>query len=176
MPSAPTRFTWSGAAALLSKPMTTARRRTPNNKSRRRCLWGNTGTGKTRYAVERGAFKWSPPSDTTKEWWDGYAGEKSILIDEFYGQMKPSRLQELLDGYMCRMDIKGSHTYAMYDTVYITSNVSPDEWYGDNVPQEVKNSLKRRLTKYGGEIKHITDPMEWSDDEEEDEDEEPFIL
>ncbi|AXQ66034.1 MAG: putative viral replication protein [Cressdnaviricota sp.] len=140
-------------------------------------LWGTTGTGKTRYAYERGAFKWSPPSDTTKEWWDGYAGEKAILIDEFYGQMKPARLQELLDGYMCRMDIKTSHTYAFYDTVYITSNVSPEEWWGENVPAEVKASLIRRLTQYGGEIKHITQPMHFSDDEDDEEsDDEPFIL
>lgn len=138
-------------------------------------LWGKTGSGKTRYAYERGAFKWSPPSDTTKEWWDGYAGEKVILIDEFYGQMKPARLQELLDGYMCRMDIKGSHTYAQYDTVYITSNVSPDEWYGESVPAEVKASIMRRLTQNGGEIRHVTDDMHFSSDEEE-EDEEPFIL
>lgn len=106
-------------------------------------LWGTTGTGKIRKAMDAGAFKWSP-SDKT-EWWDGYEQEEVLLIDEFYGQLKPSRLLELLDGYTCRLPIKGGHTYAAWTKVYITSNTDPAGWYNDMKP-EVRAALERRIT------------------------------
>lgn len=106
-------------------------------------LWGSTGSGKTRFAVEQGAYKWHPSSP---EWWDGYQGESSMLIDEFYGQLKPSRLLQLLDGYSCRLPVKGGHTYAAWTDVYITSNEPPENWYTD-LPQKVKEALERRITR-----------------------------
>jgi len=106
-------------------------------------LWGTTGTGKTRKAMDAGAFKWSPSA--TAEWWDGYEQEPVLLIDEFYGQLKPARLLELLDGYTCRLPIKGGHTYAAWTKVYITSNTDPAGWYQDMKP-EVRAALQRRIT------------------------------
>lgn len=106
-------------------------------------LWGSTGTGKTRLAVEAGAYKWHP---SAPEWWDGYQGESSMLIDEFYGQLKPSRLLQLLDGYSCRLPVKGGHTYAAWTHVYITSNEPPENWYTD-LPKKVKEALERRITR-----------------------------
>jgi len=114
-------------------------------------LWGDTGTGKTRKAYESGAFKWSP---CEPEWWNGYSGEDKILIDEFYGQIKLSRLLEILDGYQCRLPIKGGFTYAEWTTVYITSNTHPDTWY-PNMPDEIKQALKRRISKRT----HFANPM-----------------
>ena len=110
--------------------------------------WGKTGTGKTREPYELGAFKWEPASP---EWWDGYEGESILLIDEFYGQLKPSRLLGLLDGYQLRLPIKGGFTYAAWTKVYITSNKDPRDWYSSDVPEEVRNALFRRITQ----IKHF---------------------
>jgi len=112
-------------------------------------LWGTTGTGKTRKAVEAGSFKWHPCSP---EWWDGYEGQDSLLIDEFYGQLKPSKLLQLLDGYQVALPIKGGYTYAAWTKVYITSNTDPDSWYSD-IPPAVKAALDRRIntiTEMGG--------------------------
>ena len=105
-------------------------------------LWGTTGTGKTRKAVEAGAFKWSP---SDPEWFNGYQGEDVLLIDEFYGQIKPGRLLELLDGYSCRLPTKGGFVYAAWTKVFITSNTDPDSWYND-IPPAVKAALQRRIT------------------------------
>jgi len=105
--------------------------------------WGKTGTNKTRIPYEMGAFVWEP---STPEWWDGYDGEEILLIDEFYGQLKPARLLHLLDGYQQRLPIKGGFTYANWTTVYITSNVPPESWYKD-IPEEVKIALARRITR-----------------------------
>ena len=104
--------------------------------------WGDTGLGKTRGPYDEGAFKWEP---STPEWWDGYDGEEILLIDEFYGQLRPSRLLALLDGYQLRLPIKGGFTYARWTKVYISSNVPPDDWYKD-VPDKVKQALMRRIT------------------------------
>ena len=105
--------------------------------------WGKTGTGKTRTAYDEGAFMWSP---SNPEWWDGYEGENILLIDEFYGQMRPERLLHILDGYQLRLPIKGGFTYARWTKVYITSNVNWDKWY-QNVPEDVTRALERRIHK-----------------------------
>ena len=105
-------------------------------------LWGPTGCGKTRKALEDGAFKWNP---CDPEWWDGYRGETTLLIDEFYGQVKPSRMLQLLDGHPCLLPIKGAATYAVWTKVYITSNTDPESWYND-IPPAVKAALQRRIT------------------------------
>ena len=104
--------------------------------------WGKTGTGKTRLPYGEGAFKWNPEGN---EWWDGYDGEEVLLIDEFYGQIKPSRLLTILDGYQCRLPIKGGFTYAQWTKVYITCNVPPQDWYS-NVPEEVRLAIERRIS------------------------------
>lgn len=116
-------------------------------------LHGPTGSGKTREAVADGAYKWNPSSP---EWWDGYQGEPTILIDEFNGQVKITRMLQLLDGYKLRLPIKCSFSYARWTKVYITSNKSPDNWYkikdpsapfetGGVDPKHVE-ALKRRIT------------------------------
>jgi len=105
--------------------------------------WGDTGTGKTRGPYDEGAYKWNPEN---VEWWDGYDGEPVLLIDEFYGQIKPARLLTLLDGYQCRLPVKCKFTYAQWEKVYITCNVHPDSWYPD-VPERVKAAIQRRISK-----------------------------
>ena len=118
-------------------------------------LHGPTGSGKTRKAIAAGSFKWNPSSP---EWWDGYNGEETILIDEFNGQVKITRMLQLLDGYKLRLPVKGSFSYARWTKVFITSNKHPDDWYkikgqgfGDletgGVDPKHLQALKRRITK-----------------------------
>lgn len=132
-------------------------------------LWGTTGSNKTRYAmgtpdgVVRPPFKWEP---CTPEWWDGYAGERTVIIDEFYGQLKPERMLALLDGYTLRLPIKGDFSYALWNKVYITSNVAPMHWYGESVPRDVKAALMRRIDR----VVHMDEHKdEWEDLDSSDE-------
>ena len=106
--------------------------------------WGETGTNKTRTPCDMGAYLWCP--NGAQEWWDGYDQEDILLIDQFYGQMRPARLCELLDGYSCRLPIKGGHTYAAWTKVYITSLCHPSTWYKD-VPEDVQTKIARRIKK-----------------------------
>lgn len=142
-------------------------------------LWGSTGTNKTRYAMSGGdpaaplessaamPYKWEPNS--ANEWWDGYGGERTLVIDEFYGQLKPERMLAMLDGYMLRLPIKGAFSYALWNKVYITSNVSPEQWYGESVPKDVKAALMRRINRvvHMDKYKDEWEDLDTSDEEED---------
>lgn len=103
-------------------------------------MWGPAGAGKTKVAYEEGAYVFDDYEDG---WWDGYEGEETILIDEFYGGIKYSKLLKLLDGYQHRLKVKGGFTYAKWTKVYITNNKPPCEWYSSGLTP----ALARRITK-----------------------------
>lgn len=89
-------------------------------------LWGPTGTGKTRKVMEMDdVYKIDPPYN----WWDGYEGEEILLIDDYKtGAIPRSQFLNLLDGYRLRLETKGSHTWALWKKVYITTNYNPEMW------------------------------------------------
>jgi hypothetical protein len=102
--------------------------------------WGDAGTGKTRKPYEEGAYLFD---DYENGWWDGYAGESVICLDDFYGGIKYAFLLRLLDGYQCRLKIKGGFTYARWSKIYITSNKQPHEWYSVGLTP----ALDRRISQ-----------------------------
>lgn len=110
-------------------------------------LYGRSGAGKTRAAYEYcpGLYKLDRAS-STGVWFDGYDGETTLLLDDFYGWVPYSQLLNLLDGYHCRLDIKGAFAYAAWSTVIITSNTPPTEWYRKIFPSGVPPALARRIT------------------------------
>jgi len=107
--------------------------------------WGDAGTGKTRGPYDgmgpfaKGAWKWNNYEDG---WFDGYDGESTILIDDFYGGIKYTKFLTLLDGYQELLKVKGAFVYANWTKVYITSNKHPEEWYTTGMTA----ALKRRIT------------------------------
>lgn len=104
-------------------------------------LWGDSGVGKTRAAHDADPNIFTVnPEDTFP--FDGYDGEKSILIDDFYGTLKYGFLLRVLDGHQLRLNVKGGHRYAAWTKVYITSNEAPDQWY----KRGLTPALSRRLT------------------------------
>ncbi|AIF34802.1 replication-associated protein [Sewage-associated circular DNA virus-12] len=105
--------------------------------------WGVTGTGKTRRAMlEPSAYKLNQNTNGTL-WFDGYDGQSTLVIDDFYGWIKYGELLTLLDGYPYRCQVKGGMAWARWDTVIITSNKCPDDWY-PLVPDTA--ALKRRIS------------------------------
>lgn len=106
-------------------------------------IWGDAGTGKTRHIIDKhgkNVYKLDIIGD--KIWWDGYHGQKILLLDDYYGEIPFAYLLKILDGYPIRLDIKGSHTYANWTKIYITSNKKPKLWYGNMLPE-----FKRRIDK-----------------------------
>lgn len=111
-------------------------------------MWGPAGCGKTRRAYDEGAYVFD---DYENGWWDGYMGEKVLLIDEFYGGIQYSKLLKLLDGYQHRLKVKGGFTYAAWTKVYITSNKECTEWYGQGFTPALKRRVTQVLTYHDGD-------------------------
>ena len=116
---------------------------------------GAAGTGKTRkaYAYDPDLYRLSQ-GDTI--WWDGYQGQKTILIDDFYGWIKYGSLLQLLDGYKYQLPIKGAFTWKQWNTVIITSNVHPEEWYTKGFTP----ALKRRIIEISVGEQYSPQPLE----------------
>jgi len=103
-------------------------------------LWGDSGTGKSRWAYEQFPDLYSKPPT---KWWDGYSGQKTVLLDDFYGYIPHSELLNVLDRYPFHAEVKCSYVWAQWTTVIITSNKSPEFWYTRGLTPE----LRRRLHK-----------------------------
>jgi len=104
-------------------------------------IMGPTGTNKTRFANQMSDFK---IQGSQLKWWDGYEGEKNILIDEYSNEVKITELLALLDGYKLRLPIKGGHTWAAWTNVYITSNLKALHPKASDAHRE---ALQRRVKK-----------------------------
>lgn len=92
-------------------------------------LIGPTGTGKSRYAMERypDAY-WKQRSN----WWCGYSGQRVIVIDEYYGWLPFDLLLRLCDRYPLLLETKGGQVQCVADHIVITSNLHPANWYKNN--------------------------------------------
>lgn len=106
-------------------------------------FWGASGAGKTRraYELSGGSLFSLTKGNNSAVWFDGYEGEGTLLIDDFYGWIPYGYLLQILDVYPLRLEVKGGHTFAQWNRVIITSNSSPSEWYH----RENQQSLDRRI-------------------------------
>ena len=107
-------------------------------------IYGKTGTGKTKYGMAHSQYK---ITGDNLQWWDGYNGETSILIDEYDNNIPITKLLNILDGYKLRLPIKGGFTYANWHNVIITSNLTKNELHPNAKPQH-REALFRRINKF----------------------------
>jgi len=123
---------------------------------------GPTGSGKTRAAMEHKEDERAPFKIQGDQlaWWDGYEGQKTIVIDEYSNDVKVTKLLGLLDGYKLRLPVKGGFTYARWTTVHITTNLKKSEVH-EAAKDEHKAALNRRVTEWKSYWHVIRNP--WSD-------------
>ena len=108
-------------------------------------IYGETGVGKSRWASETypDAY-WKPPNS---KWWDNYAQEDVVIIDEFYGWLPYCEMLRLLDRYPCQVETKGGSVNFAPKEIIILSNKPPEEWYDHaKCPWE---PLERRIENIG---------------------------
>lgn len=105
--------------------------------------WGPSGTGKSRRAWQEAGLDAYPKAPTTK-FWDGYQGQKNVVIDEFFGQIEISHLLRWLDRYPVCIETKGSGTVLNATHIWITSNIDPRQWY-PQASAEQQTALRRRI-------------------------------
>lgn len=111
--------------------------------------WGDSGTGKTRKATEEypDAYIISKPNSDRMVWWDGYQGEETVIIDEFYGWIPYNDLLRMCDRYPLRVPFKGGFHKLKATRFIFTSNRPWTDWY-PNVDDPSK-ALERRIKEFG---------------------------
>lgn len=114
-------------------------------------FWGPTGTGKSRRVYHmhnaNDIYVVTEPRPGAQMWFDGYIGQPVILLDDFYGSgISLEMMLRLLDIYPLQLQVKGGSTWALWTTVYITSNLEPKWWWvGQNHAESKWEALFRRL-------------------------------
>lgn len=105
--------------------------------------YGETGTGKTREAIEEaGDDYWI--SGKSLRWWEGYQGQKTVIIDDFRKDFCTyHELLRILDIYPYRVEYKGGSTWLMATKIIITSAFHPTKVYET---REDIQQLLRRIT------------------------------
>lgn len=119
----------------------------PANRSQTtvQALVGPPGTGKTRAVHERepDLYTVDPPNSFGGPvWWDGYAGQEAVLLDDYEGWMPWSQLLRVLDRYPLSVQAKGSSVPLRATRLYLTSNKMPWEWH----PKRLYPALGRRIS------------------------------
>lgn len=103
--------------------------------------YGKSGSGKTRTAIEEGGNDYYISMKDLK-WWDGYTGQKTVIIDDFRGDFCTfHELLRILDRYPYRINIKGSTLWLQAETIIITSCYRPEEVY--NTREDIQQLLRR---------------------------------
>jgi len=113
------------------------------------CYVGGTGTGKTHKAHNDLRARFGDNyyvKDNRNTWWDGYEGQRGLLIDDYNGAWPIEYLLRVLHEHPERFEIKGSTVHVQFKFIIITSNLHPDEWYTKE-SLEHKAALKRRISR-----------------------------
>lgn len=85
---------------------------------------------------------------------DGYNGEKILMMDELKKDSLPSELLlTITQGYRLQIHCSFANCFALWEEVHITSIFSPEDIYGgmvsiDNQSKDTIKQLLRRITKY----------------------------
>lgn len=106
-------------------------------------FYGETGTGKTREAVENCTSRFYI-KDNSNKWWEGYDGHETIIIDDLRIDTIPfHHLLRILDRYTNRLECKGGSRQNVAEHIIITCPLSPTELYEGKVIEDIQQLLRR---------------------------------
>lgn len=111
-------------------------------------LWGETGTGKTRWAYETYPTLYTVFSQK-EPWFDGYDGQDVVLFDDAgKGTCGYNTIKRLTDRYPQRIPIKGgSAVWRAKVIIFTTNDPHYESWWGD-IPAADVAALDRRIRKF----------------------------
>lgn len=107
-------------------------------------LWGKSGLGKTKSVLDGDRSQIFRVTNYEHPF-DDYAGQSTLVLDEFAGQLPFQLLLNVLDRYPCKLPCRYHDAWAGWTTVWIISNKPLKHQYQDVEP-EVRAALDRRIT------------------------------
>ena len=90
--------------------------------------WGDPGSGKSYWGqnyLPESTFSLPVANKGGVTWFDGYEGEKVLLMEDFTGKVDYRNLLQYLDNYPLQVQVKGGYVWAQWEVVIITSNFEP---------------------------------------------------
>lgn len=132
-------------------------------------FWGEPGTGKTKLAMKLALEEASALgssvfvlNDAMRHgcgvWWDGYAGEEVVIIEEFEGWISRNQFKGLVNHSPLNVQVKGGAVSFRARSIYITSNKKPSEWWKieSQSQREAWPQIARRLSPPIGRVLKAT--------------------
>jgi len=116
------------------------------------CFWGRTRTGKSRRAWEEAGID-AYPKGPTSIYWDGYDGQKHVVMDEFRGKIGIEHMLRWMDRYPVCVDVKFGACVLKAEKIWITSNLPPEKWYED-LDKDTLEALRARM-----KVVHFNEPL-----------------
>lgn len=129
-------------------------------------IWGDTGTGKSRYVREKHGYEnIYVVNDYGSGAFDSYTNQDILILEEFRSDFTLKFLLQLLDGYPLRLPARYFDKVACFSRVYIISNIPMDEQYRNIQEKESPSwsALNRRIKYkvwFGHDYKTNLDKMQ----------------
>ena len=103
-------------------------------------IWGPPGTGKTKLVLKMAEEQADALSSSvfvltdamrhsSGVWWDGYLGQKVVVIEEFEGWISRNNFKGLVNHSPLNVQIKGGAVPFLAEVIFITSNKAPNMWW-----------------------------------------------
>lgn len=107
-------------------------------------VYGPTGTGKSRFCMDQyPTAYWK----SRGQWWDGYAQQQHVVIDEYYGWLPWDMLLRLCDRYPLLLETKGGTCQFTGTSIILTTNKDPKHWYDEAKGMKFE-TFARRVTQW----------------------------
>lgn len=112
-------------------------------------IWGSTGSGKTRYVMEKYGYENVYRVTNYKHPFDDYRGQDIVLFDEFRSSLPLADMLKYLDGYPVVLPCRFADTQACFTKVYFTTNIPLDKQYINIQRDEIESykAFLRRIHK-----------------------------
>lgn len=92
-------------------------------------IHGASGSGKTRFVMEKYGYSNVYRVTNYDHPYDGYKGQDVILFDEFRSSRPIAEMLDVLDGYPLNLPCRYADKVACYTKVYIVSNIPLEKQY-----------------------------------------------
>jgi len=112
-------------------------------------LWitGPSGSGKSHQAFEGFSPETHYVKNLNEEWWDGYKGQQTVILNEFRGQITFSELLDLVDKWPKQVKWRGRESVPfLAKLVIVTSVRTPKECYHSLQGKEPWEQFDRRFS------------------------------